>query len=97
MTHNTLYQKPPINIAGYTFDEMLANNSPDTIKRSVSGYKTIISTIDQLAGKYTQTGSCYCNIGSSTSVTTLGYQKQQLEMAGFRSIKVWFQYFNVLL
>jgi len=69
-SRDTIYAAPKVDIAGFRFDNSVADVFPDMIKRSVPGYETIIGMTGTLAEQYAQADSrCYdlgCSLGAST-------------------------------
>lgn len=70
MAHDSIYAHTHQEIADFVFDEQVAAVFQDMIQRSVPGYKTIISAIGLLTGRFAQSDShCYdlgCSLGGAT-------------------------------
>ena len=65
-----IYADALANVAGFRFDDAVADVFPDMIQRSVPGYSNIIAMTGLLAGRYAVDGTrCYdlgCSLGAST-------------------------------
>lgn len=76
-----LFNEPIDQIADFTFDEKVAAVFPDMIKRSVPGYKTIISMTGVIAERYATANSHCYDLGCSLGASTLA-MRQQIKTEG---------------
>lgn len=65
MAKDRIYALPKERVGEFTFDEDVARVFPDMISRSVPGYASILSMIEQLASRYVQPGSNIYDLGCS--------------------------------
>ena len=84
---DTIYSSPVGDVAGFNFDEAVANVFPDMIQRSVPGYSAIISAIGLLAGRFAGNGSNCYDLGCSLGAATLS-KRRRIEAEDCRIIAV---------
>lgn len=65
-----LYEKSPLTVADFVFDEPAVGVFPDMIKRSVPGYGLVLQIIGLIAGRHVQQGSCVYDLGCSLGAAT---------------------------
>ena len=70
MPHDDLYSLPMNRIGDFAFDEQVVQVFPDMIERSVPGYASILSMIEQLASRFVQPGTTVWDLGCSLGAAT---------------------------
>lgn len=73
---DTIYAEAIDNIAGFRFDDAVAQVFPDMIQRSVPGYSNIIAMTGLLAARYAQDHSRCYDLGCSLGASILSMQSQ---------------------
>lgn len=64
-----------MTLSDFVFDEQVADVFPDMIVRSVPGYRTIISQIGMLSGRFAQPGTHVYDMGCSLGAVTLAMRR----------------------
>lgn len=75
MKQDNLFSKQQ-QVVDFAFDDSVADVFPDMIRRSVSGYDTIISLLGVLAQNYAQDNTAIYDLGSSLGAATLSMHSQ---------------------
>lgn len=70
MARDDIYSLPMNRVGDFQFDEQVVNVFPDMIARSVPGYASILSMIEQLAGRFTRPGTTIWDLGCSLGAAT---------------------------
>lgn len=70
-----IYSSSLEQVKDFTFDKTVVEVFPDMIQRSVPGYSTIISTIENLTEKFHQADSNLYDLGCSLGAATLSMRK----------------------
>lgn len=70
-SRDELYCLPRERVGDFAFDDAVADVFPDMIARSVPGYGSILSMIEQLAARFAQPGSHVYDLGCSLGAATL--------------------------
>ncbi len=68
---DTVYSLPRERVGDFAFDDQVAEVFPDMIARSVPGYASILSMIEQLAGRFIQPETNVYDLGCSLGAATL--------------------------
>ena len=76
MPRDNLYSLPRDRVGQFQFDDQVAEVFPDMIARSVPGYASILSVIEQLAARFVRPGSNVYDLGCSLGAATLLIQNQ---------------------
>ena len=76
MSRDNLYSLPRDRVGQFQFDEDVAEVFPDMIARSVPGYASILSVIEQLAGRFVRPGTNVYDLGCSLGAATLLIRNQ---------------------
>ncbi|QEG00069.1 tRNA (cmo5U34)-methyltransferase [Stieleria maiorica] len=76
MSRDNLYSLPRERVGQFQFDADVANVFPDMISRSVPGYASILSVIEQLAGRFVLPGTNVYDLGCSLGAATLLIRNQ---------------------
>lgn len=76
MPRDNLYALPRDRVGQFEFDDDVASVFPDMIARSVPGYASILSMIQQLAARYVRPGSNVYDLGCSLGAASLVIQSQ---------------------
>lgn len=84
---DSLYANPVDSVADFQFDAAVTDVFPDMIQRSVPGYRSIISAIGLLAGRFAQANSLCYDLGCSLGAATLA-MRHHIEVPGCRIIAV---------
>ena len=84
---DTLFAAPVAKLGDWTFDERVAEVSPDMIQRSVPGYSNIISMIGLLAERFVQPDSHVYDLGCSLGAATLSVRRN-IQVPGCKIIAV---------
>lgn len=71
MDRDNLYALPRNRVGAFQFDDEVARVFPDMISRSVPGYGSILSMIEQLTGRFVRGGSHVYDLGCSLGAATL--------------------------
>ena len=71
MDKDQIYSESLARVADFSFDAAVADVFSDMIERSVPGYRSIITMIETLAGRYAQPGSNLYDLGCSLGAATL--------------------------
>jgi len=69
-SRDDIYSVPLTTVGSFQFDSDVVRVFPDMIARSVPGYASILSVIEQLAVQYVQPGSCVWDLGCSLAAAT---------------------------
>ncbi len=75
MNRDQIYSLPLGQVGDFAFDDKVADVFTDMIARSVPGYRSILSLIEQLAGKYVSGTSCVYDLGCSLGAATFLIRK----------------------
>ncbi len=86
MSRDRIFALPRSQVGSFTFDESVVDVFPDMIARSVPGYASILSVIEQLAARYVQPGSNVYDLGCSLGAATLLIQRQAPQSATIHAI-----------
>ena len=70
MNRDRIYSLPRQRVGEFTFDDSVADVFPDMIARSVPGYASILSMIEQLAGRFIRPGTNIYDLGCSLGAAT---------------------------
>ena len=70
MNRDTVYSLPRTQVGDFAFDEAVADVFPDMIARSVPGYASILSMIEQLTVRFAQPQSNIYDLGCSLGAAT---------------------------
>lgn len=76
MSRDKLYSLPRDRVGQFQFDDDVADVFPDMIARSVPGYASILSVIQQLASRYVRPDSNVYDLGCSLGAATLLIRNQ---------------------
>ncbi len=71
MKRDQIYSLPHERVGDFTFDETVAQVFPDMIARSVPGYASILSMIEQLSSRYARPHTNVYDLGCSLGAATL--------------------------
>ena len=82
-----LYEKSPLTVADFVFDERVVRVFPDMINRSVPGYSLVLQMIGLIAGRFVQRDSCVYDLGCSLGAATLT-MRQAVKAPGVRFVAV---------
>lgn len=82
-----LYEKSPLTVADFVFDERVVRVFPDMINRSVPGYSLVLQMIGLIAGRYVQQDSCVYDLGCSLGAATLT-MRRAVKARGVRFVAV---------
>lgn len=85
---DNIYNKPLVQIAGFSFDEQVAQVFPDMIKRSVPGYEKIINTIAMITERKATDNSNLYDLGCSLGAATLSMRSALKNKSGCQIIAV---------
>lgn len=86
MSKDNLYSLPREQVGQFTFDDHVADVFPDMIARSVPGYASILSVIEQLAGRFVAPATNVYDLGCSLGAATMVIQNQAPESATIHAI-----------
>ncbi|HQX52524.1 MAG TPA: carboxy-S-adenosyl-L-methionine synthase CmoA [Planctomycetaceae bacterium] len=75
-THDDIYSLPMNQVGSFEFDEQVVRVFPDMIARSVPGYGSILSMIEQLAARFVRPGTTVWDLGCSLGAATRLIRKQ---------------------
>ena len=70
MSRDSIYSLPRDRVGQFQFDQDVAEVFPDMISRSVPGYASILSVIEQLATRFVQSGTHVYDLGCSLGAVT---------------------------
>lgn len=70
MTRDTLYQLPRQCVGDFSFDQSVVDVFPDMISRSVPGYASVLSMIEQLTVRFARPGTRLYDLGCSLGAAT---------------------------
>ena len=84
---DNVFANPLAEVAGFRFDDRVADVFPDMIKRSVPGYESIIAMIGTLAERYVQPGSRCYDLGCSLGAATLS-MRQHINQPGCNIVAI---------
>lgn len=76
MSQDKLYALPRQRVGQFTFDESVVEVFPDMITRSVPGYASILSMIEQLTARYSKANSNLYDLGCSLGAATRLMRRQ---------------------
>lgn len=76
MTRDRIYSLPRERVGDFTFDESVVAVFPDMIARSVPGYASILSMIEQLTSRFAQPESRLYDLGCSLGAATRLMRRQ---------------------
>ncbi|MCO8120502.1 carboxy-S-adenosyl-L-methionine synthase CmoA [Stieleria sp. TO1_6] len=76
MSRDNLYALPRDRVGQFQFDQQVVDVFPDMIARSVPGYASILSVIEQLAGRYVRSGTNVYDLGCSLGAATMLIRQQ---------------------
>lgn len=76
MSRDTIYRLPRQRVGEFEFDQTVADVFPDMISRSVPGYSSVLSMIEQLAGRFARPGTNLYDLGCSLGAATKLLQAQ---------------------
>ncbi|MEZ6043208.1 MAG: carboxy-S-adenosyl-L-methionine synthase CmoA [Planctomycetaceae bacterium] len=79
MARDDIYLLPMNQVGSFVFDEHVVNVFPDMIARSVPGYASILSMIEQLASRFVTMNSHVYDLGCSLGAATLLIRRQAKE------------------
>jgi len=68
--HDDIFALPLHKVGSFEFDEHVVRVFPDMIARSVPGYSSILSMIEQLAVRYVRPGTTVWDLGCSLGAAT---------------------------
>lgn len=86
MSKDNLYSLPREQVGQFKFDDHVADVFPDMIARSVPGYASILSVIEQLAGRFVAPDTHVYDLGCSLGAATMVIQNQAPESATIHAI-----------
>jgi tRNA (cmo5U34)-methyltransferase len=73
---DNIYSLPLSQVGSFEFDDQVVRVFPDMIARSVPGYGSILSVIEQLAARYVQPGTHVYDLGCSLGAATRLIQRK---------------------
>jgi tRNA (cmo5U34)-methyltransferase len=76
MNRDQIYLLPRERVGDFTFDDAVAEVFPDMIARSVPGYASILSMIEQLAARFVQPRTNIYDLGCSLGAASLLVRQQ---------------------
>ena len=76
MPRDNLFSLPRDRVGQFQFDDDVADVFPDMISRSVPGYASILSVIEQLSARFVQPGTNVYDLGCSLGAATLLIRNQ---------------------
>ncbi len=76
MHRDELYALPRSKVGDFTFDDAVATVFPDMIARSVPGYASVLSMIEQLTVRYARPDTNIYDLGCSLGAGTLLIRRQ---------------------
>ena len=76
MNQDQIYSLPMNRVGDFEFDDQVADVFPDMIRRSVPGYGSLLSMIEQLSATYAVPGTNIYDLGCSLGAATFLMQKK---------------------
>jgi tRNA (cmo5U34)-methyltransferase len=76
MTRDDIYSLPLNQVGSFEFDEQVVRVFPDMIARSVPGYASILSMIEQLSSRFVRPGTSVWDLGCSLGAATRLIRRQ---------------------
>ncbi len=76
MSRDRIYALPQQQVGNFVFDEQVADVFPDMLARSVPGYASILSMIEQLTGRFAKSHTQLYDLGCSLGAATLLMRSQ---------------------
>lgn len=76
MTRDDIYSLPLHQVGSFEFDEQVVRVFPDMIARSVPGYASILSMIEQLSSRFVRPGTSVWDLGCSLGAATRLIRRQ---------------------
>ena len=76
MNQDQIYSLPMSRVGDFEFDDQVADVFPDMIRRSVPGYGSLLSMIEQLSESYAVPGTNVYDLGCSLGAATFLMQKR---------------------
>jgi tRNA (cmo5U34)-methyltransferase len=76
MSRDRIYALPQHQIGNFEFDEQIVEVFPDMIARSVPGYASILSMIEQLTARFSRPNTHLYDLGCSLGAATLLMRQQ---------------------
>ena len=76
MPQDRLYALPQHQVGDFVFDDQVAEVFPDMIARSVPGYASVLSMIEQLTHRYARPDTNLYDLGCSLGAATLLMRSQ---------------------
>ena len=76
MTRDDIYSLPLNQVGSFAFDEQVVRVFPDMIARSVPGYASILSMIEQLSSRFVRPGTTVWDLGCSLGAATRLIRRQ---------------------
>lgn len=76
MTRDQLFSLPMQHVGDFTFDAAVVQVFPDMIARSVPGYASMLSMIEQLTARYVRSGTAVYDLGCSLGAATRLIRRQ---------------------
>lgn len=76
MSQDRIYALPQQHVGNFAFDEQVVDVFPDMIARSVPGYASILSMIEQLTTRFAQPHTHIYDLGCSLGAATLLMSRQ---------------------
>lgn len=76
LARDDIYSLPMSRVGDFQFDEQVVQVFPDMIARSVPGYASILSMIEQLAARFVTPGSSVWDLGCSLGAATRLIRRQ---------------------
>ncbi len=79
MARDDIYSLPLNQVGSFEFDEQIVRVFPDMIARSVPGYASILSMIEQLSSRFIRPGTTVWDLGCSLGAATRLIRRQALQ------------------
>jgi tRNA (cmo5U34)-methyltransferase len=76
MSRDTIYRLPRQRVGEFEFDQAVVDVFPDMISRSVPGYGSVLSMIEQMTARFAQPGTNLYDLGCSLGAATRLLQVQ---------------------
>lgn len=76
MLRDQIYSMPMHRVGDFVFDEQVVDVFPDMIARSVPGYASILSMIEQMAARFVRPGTHIYDLGCSLGAATRLIRRQ---------------------
>jgi tRNA (cmo5U34)-methyltransferase len=86
MAEDRIYSLPMNRVGDFEFDDQVADVFPDMISRSVPGYASLLSMIEQLSGTYAVPDTHVYDLGCSLGAATFLMQKQVPESCSIYAV-----------